>query len=187
MLNNLGYYKLLHFSFTWTYLIFKWTMISFQLLVLSARLKFKRIYKLSFVCFILCLLKTIMLTMKINEVLDLKGVEVTYPEKCLDFSVCFCVTLVFTVLKLILKCFSFQLLCKLALKECYRRLPQNKMWTDTIYSWCMTTFYSTVICWHFWSQKRKQQILDFLKCVHNPDFFIFHPIKKTVSKNKELI
>lgn len=158
MLNNLGYYKLLHFSFTWTYLIFKWTITSSQVLVLSARLKFKRIYlyKLSFLYFILCLLKTITLTTEINEVLDLKGVKVTYHEKWLGFSVCFCVTLVITVLKLILKCFSFQLLCKVTLKECYRRLPQNQMWTDTVYSWCMTTFYSTVIYWHFWSQKKKQ-------------------------------
>lgn len=56
----------LFFSFIWTHLIFKWTMISLQLSVLSTCLKFKKIYKPSFVCSTFCwLLKTFTATREI--------------------------------------------------------------------------------------------------------------------------
>lgn len=55
--------------------------------------------------------------MEINKVYDLKGTYMMYLKKSLDFSVRFCVTSAITVLKLILKCFCFQLPRKMALKE----------------------------------------------------------------------
>lgn len=93
MLHNSGYSKLMLFSFIWTHLIFKWTMISSQLLVLSTWLKFTE----------LCLLhtlptKNLYSNHGAQKCLTGKGAEVTHPEKWLDFSVCFSVILVVTVL-----------------------------------------------------------------------------------------
>lgn len=107
---------------------------------------------------------------------DLKGVGVAYPKKWLDFSVCFCATLVITILKFILKRFSLQLLCKLALKECYRRLPRNKMWQlmhDNLSVYC------NLLALLF--PKRGNNRLWILLNIFTIFFFflIFHPIKKT--------
>lgn len=83
--------------------------------------------------------------------LDWEGAEVTHPEKWSDFSVCFRVILVVTVLNT--EVFQFLTSYKLVLKECYRGLPQNKKKNKPVerysHSWYMTTFYSAVICWHF--------------------------------------